>query len=62
MLVGLHQFLVLLLLHLLEHLLIIRQAFLIDHFSDFSLDPSSDHSINRILLSLDSLQFWFFLD
>lgn len=62
MLVSLHHFLVLLLLHLLEHLLIIWQTFLIDHLSNLSLYPSSDHSINRILLPLYGLHLWFLLD
>jgi hypothetical protein len=62
MLIGLHQFLIFFPLHLLEHLLVIRQTLLVDHLPDLPFDPASDHTIDRVLLALDCFHFWLFFD
>lgn len=62
MLVCLHQFLIFLFFHFLEHLLVIGQTFLVDHLPDLSFDPASDHTIDRVLLTLNRLHLWLFFD
>ena len=41
--------------HFLKQFFVIRQSLLIDDFSDFSFDSTSDNPIDRILLTLNDL-------
>jgi hypothetical protein len=59
-LVGFHECLVLFFLHLLKHLLVVRQPSLSDDLADLSLDPSTYHAVYGVLLSLDGFLLGFF--
>ena len=57
-----HECLISLSFHLLEHLLVVREASLINCFPDLSFDPASNHAVDGVLLALNSLLLWLFFD
>lgn len=56
-----HQSIIPLLLHPLEHLLIIRQSSLLDYLAHLPLDATAYHPVDGVLLSLDYLVFVYLL-
>lgn len=59
---GFHECFISLSFHLLEHLLVVREASLVNYFPDLSFDPASNHAVDGVLLALNGLLLWLFFD